>query len=147
MGSLQDIISSVRNLRSEMNLNPGAKVPLIIQGKAMDFTNFVPYIEALAKISEVKLVKVLDSNNTSPIAIVNGVSLMLEVEIDIASEKERLAKEIEKNGKELEKIKLKLNNPAFVDRAPKDLVSRDKDRAHELEQVIKQLEQQIAKLG
>ncbi|HLX53405.1 MAG TPA: valine--tRNA ligase [Aquella sp.] len=144
---LQNIISTVRNLRSEMNLNPGAKVPLVIQGKENDFSDFVPYIETLAKISEVKFVKALDSNNTSPIAVVNGVSLMLEVTIDIGLEKERLAKEIEKNSKELEKIKIKLDNPAFIARAPKDLVKRDTDRAKELEQVINQLKQQLSKIN
>ncbi|MCC2624258.1 MAG: valine--tRNA ligase [Burkholderiales bacterium] len=147
VGSLQDIIGSIRNLRSEMNLNPGAKVPLIVQGEANNLTEFVPYIETLAKISEVKFVKALDASSTSPIAVVNGISLMLEVSIDVAVEKERLSKEIEKNTKELEKIKLKLDNPAFVDRAPKDLVKRDTDRANELEEVISKLNQQIEKLG
>lgn len=147
VSSLQAIIGSIRNLRSEMNLNPGAKVPLIVQSSASDFTDFVPYIHTLAKISEVKFAKNFDAGSTSPIAVVNGVSLMLEVAIDVAAEKERLAKEIEKNNKELEKIKIKLDNPAFVARAPEDLVKRDKARANELEEVINKLEQQITKLG
>ncbi|MCC2644828.1 MAG: valine--tRNA ligase, partial [Burkholderiales bacterium] len=144
---LQEIISSVRNLRSEMNLNPGVKVPLIVQGNEETFTDFIPYIQTLAKISEIKFVTNFDANSTSPVSVVNGISLMLEVVIDIATEIERLTKEIEKNVKELEKINLKLDNKAFMDRAPKDLVKRDTERANELLMVVKQLEVQLAKLN
>lgn len=142
---LQDIITSIRNLRSNMNLNPGTKVPLIVQGKVSEFADFMPYITALARISEVKFVSDLDKDSTSPIAVVNGISLMLEVAIDAAVEKERLSREIEKSTKELEKIKIKLDNPAYAKRAPKDLVKRDSDRASELAQIIGQLKQQMTK--
>lgn len=142
---LQDIITSIRNLRSNMNLNPGTKVPLIVQGKVSEFADFMPYITALARISEVKFVSDLDKDSTSPIAVVNGISLMLEVAIDAAVEKERLSREIEKSTKELEKIKIKLDNPAYAKRAPKDLVKRDSNRASELAQIIGQLKQQMTK--
>lgn len=143
---LQDIIVSVRNLRSEMNLNPGLKVPLIVNSNAQQVANWAPYIQALAKISELKFVVDINAQSTAPIAITNGISLMLEVKIDVATEKARLLKELEKNAKELAKLMLQLDNPAFILKAPKDLVKRDTKLAHELEQTIEQLKTQIAKL-
>jgi valyl-tRNA synthetase len=147
VGLLQDIISSVRNLRSEMGLNPGNKVPLVVQALETKLSNFVPYIKALAKISEVKFVANFDANNTSPIAIINGISFMLEVVIDVATEKNRISREIEKNTKELDKLQIKLDNKSYVDLAPQDLVKRDSDRVEQLQQVIKQLDIQLSKLG
>lgn len=148
VGMLQDIINSVRNLRGEMSLNPGAKVPLIVAATVSStITSFVPYIQTLAKISEIKFVSELDKDSTSPIAVVQGISLMLEVEIDQGAEIQRLTKEIDKHRKELEKIRLKLDNPAFTARAPKDLVERDTERANELAQMITQLTNQLDKLG
>lgn len=144
---LKELITSVRNLRAEMNLNPGLKVPLVIEANEDSLSDFVPYIMSLAKISHIDFVTKLDENSSAPIARVGGIRLMLTVEIDIAVEKVRIAKEVEKNTKELEKIKLKLDNPAFTARAPKDLVERDTLRANELEQIIAGFTLQLAKLN
>ncbi len=72
---------------------------------------------------------------------------MLSVEIDVAAEKLRLQKEIDKNTKELEKITSKLANPAYAERAPKDLVERDTTRVKELEKIVAGFGVQLAKLG
>lgn len=149
--NLQDLISSVRNLRAEMNLNPGLKVPLVVENVGSGsislekFNEFIPYVQSLAKISEVCLVDNL-VDTMAPIAHIAGIRIMLEVEIDKDAEKLRLGKELEKNTKDLEKIKVKLGNPSFVERAPKGLVERDTLKAKELEQTIKQLIEQLAKL-
>jgi hypothetical protein len=58
-------------------------------------------------LTEIKLVNYL-VENTSPIAILDGIKLRLEVQIDPDAEKIRISKEIEKNTKELEKLQLKL---------------------------------------
>ncbi len=145
---LKELITSIRNLRAEMNLNPGIKVPLIIKVDRDNFilTEFAPYIQALAKISEIDCVDRLDAKQNAPIAMISGISFMLNVKIDIEAKKNRLTREIDKIFKELEKIKIKLNNSAFIERAPKDLVTRDKTRAEELEQVIAELNSQLSKL-
>ena len=149
INSLKEIIGSVRNLRAEMNLNPGLKVPLIIETKPDDLVmdQFVPYIKALAKISEIDFVAQMDNSGMAPIAIVGRIKMMLKVEIDIDAEKSRLNKEIEKNTKELDKIMQKLDNKAYLDRAPKDLVERDTLRANELKQTISGFNLQLSKLG
>lgn len=149
INSLKEIVGSVRNLRAEMNLNPGLKVPLIIETKPDDLImdDFVPYIKSLAKISEITFVNVLDDNGVAPIAIVGRIKMMLKVEIDIDAEKIRLNKEIEKNTKELEKIMQKLDNKSYLDRAPKDLVERDTLRANELKQTVAGFNLQLSKLA
>jgi valyl-tRNA synthetase len=147
MQGLKDIIIQVRNLRGEMSLNPALKVPLIVEGDAnSQFNGWTGYIQSLAKVSELHFVTNL-ANQIAPIAVVNAVRIMLEVEVDKNAEKIRLNKEIEKNIKELEKVKLKLDNPEFINRAPADLIARDNKRLQELEKLSTQLKKQLAKLA
>ena len=147
ISQLKQIISTVRNLRAEMNLLPAVKVPLLVETTTTEvFACFSEYIKALAKISEVSLLAQLTAES-APIALVGGIRLMLQVEIDVAAEKIRLTREIEKNAKEAEKLQLKLDNPQYRERAPQELVTKDSARIDELRVVITQLEQQLAKLG
>lgn len=141
---LQELVTAVRNLRAEMNLNPSLKVPLVIElkGKLDTIQEFIPYLESLAKLSEVKIVSDLGNEITS-IAILHGMRLMLEVEVDRSVERIRLSREIEKLTKELDKIKVKLDNEEFIKRAPKDLIERDTLRADELSGKISQFKAQL----
>lgn len=157
---MKELITCIRNLRAEKNLNPGLKVPLIIEANEdeKDLFEFVPYIMSLAKISEVKFINPKDSplkqtdehsevGLALPSATVNGITIILEVAIDKNEEKVRLGKEIEKHTKELEKLKIKLDNPSYADRAPKELVLRDKARATELENAITGFNLRLEKLN
>lgn len=143
---LKEIITSVRNLRGEMNLSPALKVPLIIEEASESdskFKHFIPYIQSLAKISQISFTSCLSSNHNAPIAVVAGVRFMLQVEVDVTVERVRLNKEIDKCVKELEKINLKLHNPVFLEKAPQDLVARDTLRMKELTNVIDTLKSQL----
>ncbi|MBP9743386.1 MAG: valine--tRNA ligase, partial [Burkholderiales bacterium] len=147
---LKEIITSVRNLRGEMNLSPALKVPLIIEESPdadSKFKSFMPYIQSLAKISQISFTSCLSSNHNAPIAVVAGVRFMLQVEVDVAMERVRLNKEIDKYLKELEKINIKLHNPVFLEKAPKDLVARDTSRVKELTKVVETLKLQLLAIG
>lgn len=144
---LKQLTGIVRNLRAEMGLQPAVKVPLFIEtAKPELFITYAEYIKVLAKISEVELVTTLESDS-APVAVTEGARLMLKVEIDVAAEKIRLTKEIEKNSKEVEKMQVKLNNPQYVERAPAELVAKDAKRVNELTAIITQLQTQLTKLG
>ena len=67
--------------------------------------------------------------------------------IDKDAELNRLQKEIDKLNKEVERIAGKLNNPAFVDKAPADVVAKEKAKIAEFEQARKTLEEQHAKIA
>jgi valyl-tRNA synthetase len=147
IAQLKQLTGVVRNLRAEMGLLPAVKAPLFIEtAKPELFVAYAEYIKVLAKISEVELVTTLESDS-APVAVTEDARLMLKVEIDVAVEKIRLTKEIEKNNKEVEKMQVKLNNPQYVERAPADLVAKDTKRVNELNTIISQLQSQLAKLG
>jgi len=79
--------------------------------------------------------------------VVGETRLMLKVEIDIAAEKERLKKEIEKLEKQIAIAQGKLSNEGFVARAPAAVVEQEKQRVADFSATLDQLKPQLAKLG
>ncbi len=146
VGLLQEIVNACRSLRSEMNLSPATRVPLIAAGDATVLNTLAPYISSLAKLSEIQVVSELPEGD-APVSIVGGFKLMLKVEIDVASERERLDKEIARLSNEINKTTAKLGNVSFVARAPAAVVEQEKKRMQEFSATVVQLQAQRKKLG
>ena len=72
---------------------------------------------------------------------------MLKIEIDVASEKERLAKEIARIEAEIVKANSKLTNESFVARAPAAVVEQEKARLLDFSASLEKMAAQLAKLG
>ena len=106
-----------------------------------------PILQALGKLSEVQIVADMPSDAVAPVAVVGETRLMLKVEIDIAAERERLAKEIEKLEKQIAIAQGKLTNEGFVARAPAAVVAQEKQRVADFTATLDKLKPQLAKLG
>ncbi len=143
---LQDMVNACRRLRSEMNLSPAARVPLIASGNAETLNALAPYISNLGKLSEVQIVTELPEGDAA-VAIIGNFKLMLKVEINVAVERERLDKEIARLANELAKTDAKLSNESFVARAPAAVVEQEKKRMADFATTLEQLKAQRIKLG
>jgi valyl-tRNA synthetase len=66
--------------------------------------------------------------------------------IDKEAELARLEKEIQKINNDLPRIEGKLNNPAFVDKAPQEVIDKEKAKMAELRSMLNNLEQQQLKI-
>jgi valyl-tRNA synthetase len=144
VATLKEITNATRNLRSEMNLNPGEKVPAFIAGDA-SLQACLPYLQALARLSEVSVVKELPAAD-APVAMAGGARVMLKVEIDVAAEIARLSKEAVRREGEIAKSNAKLGNASFAERAPASVVEEENKRLAESEAKLKEIRAQLAKL-
>ena len=144
---LKALAYACRNLRGEMNLSPAQRMPLLVAGGGQEIGEFAPILQALGKLSEVQIVADMPSDAVAPVAVVGETRLMLKVEIDIAAERERLAKEIEKLEKQIAIAQGKLTNEGFVARAPAAVVAQEKQRVADFTATLDKLKPQLAKLG
>jgi len=143
---LKQLVSACRTLRGEMNIPPSQKLPLLVQGNAAQLRVWTPYLITLARLSEVLAVNEFPDDD-SPVSIVDDFKLMLQVEIDVPAERERLGKEIARLETETTKAGAKLANASFVAKAPPLVVAQEKERLARFSATLEQLRAQLAKLG
>ncbi|VVE70115.1 valine--tRNA ligase [Pandoraea pnomenusa] len=150
MQQLKAAVDACRNLRGEMNLSPAQRVPLLVAGDVDFLTSIAPYLQTLAKLSEVQVLAdeaTLDAQAAgAPLAVVGANKLALKVEIDVAAERERLGKEVKRLEGEIAKCHGKLSNESFVARAPANVVELEKQRLVDFEAVLGKLQAQLARL-
>ena len=108
--------------------------------------HFAPYLPALGKVAAMNIVDDLPVTD-APIRIVGEMRLMLHIEVNVAAERERLAKEIARLEAEIAKVAAKLANESFVARAPAPVVLQERTRAAGLEATIEQLKHQLGRLS
>jgi valyl-tRNA synthetase len=146
MTQLKLMTDACRNLRGEMQLSPALRVPLFLQaaqpGHKTSLQTFAPYLQALAKLSDVQVVDALPAS-PAPVSVVGELKLMLKVEIDIAAERERIAKEIARLEGEIAKAEAKLGNESFVARAPAQVVAQEKERLNGFIATLAKLREQF----
>ena len=145
--SLRSRIEAVRALRSEMQLSPAERVPLIAQGPHASLTEQAPYLAFLAKLSNVEVVDALPEDSGAPIQVVADSRLMLKVEIDVDAEKLRLDKEIARLETEIGRARGKLSNDAFVAKAPAQVVAQEQERLASFSDTLEKVRQQRSRLG
>ena len=146
---LKRLIDACRTLRGEMKLGPDKRVPLAVSGPADRIAVFAPYVQALAKVSEVKPVADMAAANpggVAPVVVVDDYRLMLVIEIDAAAERERLDKEIARLEGEIAKAEAKLSNESFVARAPAAVVEQERQRLAGFNATLAKVREQRARL-
>lgn len=151
---LQNIIVAIRNIRGEMNVSPAKKIDKIyINGadhhQQQQLIANLDYLKLLSKIDNLELI---DSSHSLP-ACATGIAHNLEILvpmaglIDVAAESARLNKEITKLEIEHSKITSKLDNQAFVAKAPQSVVDSEKNRLQEITSTINKLKEQQINLA
>ena len=139
---LKEWIIAIRDVKTRMAIKPGVQPPLVAEGDEKVLAPFLPYIPALARVKEVVVQESLSTQNKEPIGLASGVRFLLRIEIDKAKEKERLQKEIDKLSRERDKLKIKLAQPGYIEKAPPSLVTKDKEALDEVEKKIEELKNQ-----
>jgi valyl-tRNA synthetase len=150
VAQLQALVGECRSLRSEMALAPGKRVPLLTHGGAAFVEEAAPLLRALAQLSEVRALageaEFAAATRAAPVAVQGDTRLALHIEVDVAAETARLAKEIERYRSEIAKAQGKLANQSFVARAPAAVVEQERQRLAEFNQALGRLQHQRDRL-
>ena len=128
MKLLIDVISGIRNIRGEMNIAPSLEMDVQVRSDDSSTRETIErhqdLISHLAKLQSLTVTGSGERPKASATAVIEGASIFVSLEgvIDFARESERLEKEINKLDTELAKVSKKLENKAFLSKAPPNVV-------------------------
>ena len=130
---LMNVVSSIRNIRSELNVSPKKESDLICRGpknKINTIINNKKYFQFLTKVKSILSGEKIKKPNQCSTAVINDVEIFLPLAdlIDIDKEIIRLKSNIKDIEARMNSVKKKLDNEHFVKRAPKNIVKHEKEK-------------------
>jgi valyl-tRNA synthetase len=134
---LQQAIIAVRNIRGELGIPPGRKLVLMLRNAGHEERRRVAeHGLLLSTMAKLESVTVLDTAEApaSATQVIGQTELLVPLAglIDVDAECARLEREEEKLAREIEKLEARLGNAGFVDKAPAEVVARERARVLEL---------------
>ena len=152
MQGIMEIIRTIRNLRSEMNVAPSKRTRLMLlpaDGWAETLKGGDGYFRRLAGASETELLNdrnAVTEKTVSAVTAAGELFIPLGDLVDFEKEIARLGKELENIQKEMNRSRGMLNNQGFLAKAPAQLVQAEKDKLEAAEAKARALENRIAEL-
>ncbi len=152
MQGIMEIIRTIRNLRSEMNVAPSKRTRLMLlpaEGWAETLQGGDGYFRRLAGASESLLIASRNAVNEKTVSAVTAAGelfIPLGDLVDFEKEIARLSKELENLQKEMNRSRGMLNNQGFLAKAPAQLVQQERDKLEAAEAKAKALENRIGEL-
>ena len=148
---LKALVDACRNLRGEMQVSPAQRLPLYAVGDADFLQANAPALQALAKLSEVKVFATeaewASAAGAAPVAVAGSARLALFMQVDKDAERARLGKEAQRLEKEIAKANGKLGNEAFVAKAPPAVIAQEKQRLADFDAALEKINEQLKRLG
>ena len=138
MAVIMEVITGIRNIRGEMNLNPGLKLNVLVktQNSAIQQTlqDHGEYIRELARVEQLETGPNIEKPKVSASSVLGEMDLIIPLEgkMDFQEELKRVEKELKKIEKDLIFLDKKLSNPDFVKKAPVDIIEKDEQRKKSL---------------
>jgi len=143
MSLLMDVIHVVRNIRSEMNVAPGRRADIILVAPEEETIKILQKgledIRQLALGENITILQKVEENPTQAAsAVLAGVTVYIPLKglLDFDKEIAKIRKEIQNALQEQKRLEDKLNNPGFINKAPAEVVAREKEK---LDAVINRL--------
>jgi valyl-tRNA synthetase len=132
MGVLVDTITAVRNIRGEMRIAPGVTLTVTVRAAGEHLSLLREHAALVESLARARLT--VDPAATRPpttaLAVVGATELYVDLAgiVDVAAERQRLEKEIGRVDEAIAFLRGKLGRPEFVERAPAEVVQRERDR-------------------
>jgi valyl-tRNA synthetase len=145
------VVSAIRTARSESRISPALEVEVTVRPSA-EAANLLmaatPLIGALAK-ARVTVSPEAERPPQSAHVVASGIDVYVHLAgvVDLAAERARLSKEIERARKEIAFLEGKLGRVDFVEHAPAEVVARERGRLDEQQQVLAKLSSSLSALA
>lgn len=150
MSIIMDAIKAIRNIRAEMNIQPGKRNPIVVQAVDSNIAELVianqDYFKALAFVESVE---VQPLNNEKPLdsvsAILSNMEIYLPIKglLDVEKELQRLNKDLAGLQKEVDRLQGKLSNQGFIAKAPADVVALEQDKLRDYQEKYTSVSERI----
>ena len=150
MAWIKLFIMGVRRIRSERDIAPGKPLTVQVMGGNPAEQEWLManqhYITTLGKITSIT--RVDNAEEDAIIALAGEMTILVSLAdlIDPSAESVRLNKELEKLKNDKQRIESKLGNSSFVDRAPQDVVNKERERLQEISTSMQKLEEQYQRI-
>jgi len=148
---LIELITAVRSVRSEMNVPAAAMVSLSVSGAVFATAARLQTHDALIRrLARVETINLAHAPEKGAVQIVLGeatLSMPLAGVIDIAAERARLAREVEKAAREIARIEAKLGNEQFMAKAKEEVIEEQRERLVEATQLRARTEAALTRLA
>jgi valyl-tRNA synthetase len=153
MKTIMSVIDSIRSIRGEMNVPPSSEIEVLIQAPDAEIRELLAnhleeYLPAFTHFSRIFAAEHQKKPDAAAAAVIGDIVIYIPLVglIDIKKEKARLQKRLDKVIKDLDSTQKTLNNPAFIERAPKAVVEQKHARLAELESEKEKLEANLEML-
>lgn len=149
MQKLQALITAIRTIRSEMNVLPQKKAKVFIKADAPSIQQIVQdykiFFEGLAQASDVIVGPNVERPKSAPRMVLEWAEVFIPLEglLDLRQEHKRLRQELQEARAGLEATLRKLDNPEFLERAPNEVIEKEKRKAQEFREKVERLEQNL----
>ncbi len=153
MNWVQTFILGVRRIRSGMDIAPGKLLPVLLQNGAAADRQLLEknrgYICAVGRIESVRWLAEGETAPEAATALLGEMKVLIPMAglINKEAEQARLDREISKLGQDYERVRAKLANSGFVDKAPAAVVDKEKARMAELESALEKLRAQLERIA
>ncbi len=149
---IQDVVTAVRSIRSELNVPPGKKSDLYVKvddaALATLLKDHIEYFRSLARVEQLICGTDVKKPPLSASAVISGAELYVPLAglIDLEAEKARLQKGLDELRGLLEKVSRKLANADFRSNAPKDVVDKEQAKKEDYQQRIEKLNRNLEQI-
>jgi valyl-tRNA synthetase len=133
IGWVIDLVTAIRSVRAEMNIT--AAIPVVLTGASAESKaraeRWAEFIKRLARVSDISSAATAPKGSVQLVVRGEVAALPLKGVIDLAAERARLAKEMQKADADIARVDAKLNNPNFMARAPEEVVEEEQEKREE----------------
>ena len=149
---VQSVVSAVRNIRGEMNIDPRRSLPALLRGgDSTDAEHSVTFNRLIVELARLDSLDYVTEDSQIPecaTALIGSLTVLVPMGavIDREAELERLSREIRKLNEDLARTHGKLSNQNFVDKAPVEIVAKERQRLESTRSAIAQLEAQQSRV-